>query len=149
MTASQRPIHPLPDLATAPGRLGREWRTLAAMLAIACRDLHGGRRGALCAPCDELRHYAHQRLTRCPFGPGKPTCANCKVHCYKPQMRERVRQVMRHAGPKMLLRHPVLALMHLLVDERRPAPGKPAQRRPAVVATTAEPRSSGGPPTSG
>ena len=34
-------------------------------------------------------------------------------------MRERVRQVMRYAGPRMLLRHPILALLHLR-DERRP-----------------------------
>ena len=121
-----------PALAAAGGRLGREWRTLDAMIAISCRDLHGTRRGRLCAGCDELRGYAHQRLTRCPFRPDKPTCANCKVHCYKPEMRERVRQVMRHAGPKMLLRHPVLALLHLLVDERRPAPEKPAKRRPGA-----------------
>lgn len=120
-------------LAAAPGRLGREWRTLDAMIAITCKDLHGGRRRHLCAECDALRGYAHLRLTRCPFGPEKPTCANCKVHCYKPEMRERVRQVMRHAGPKMLLRHPVLALLHLLVDERRPAPEKPPKRaRPAT-----------------
>jgi|CXWL01.1.fsa_nt_gi hypothetical protein len=118
------------ELASASGRLGREWRTLEAMITISCRDLHGGRRGALCADCDALRQYAHLRLCRCPFGVDKPTCANCKVHCYKPEMRERARQVMRHAGPKMLLRHPVLAFFHLVIDERRPAPEKPTKRRP-------------------
>ncbi len=34
-------------------------------------------------------------------------------------MRERVRVVMRYAGPRMLFRHPILAVRHLL-DERRP-----------------------------
>ena len=43
----------------------------------------------------------------------------CPVHCYEAAMRERVRQVMRYAGPRMLLRHPILALLHLR-DERRP-----------------------------
>ena len=103
----------------------------------------------LCAECHDLRQYAHLRLTRCPFGPDKPTCANCKVHCYKPEMRERVRQVMRHAGPNMLLRHPVLALLHLLVDERRPAPDKPAKRRRAAAAATAGPPPSERPPAAG
>jgi hypothetical protein len=28
-------------------------------------------------------------------------------------MREQVRAIMRYAGPRMLLRHPVLALMHV------------------------------------
>ncbi len=112
------------------GRLRREWRTISAMIAITCRDLHGGRRGALCASCAELHDYAEQRLLRCPFGEGKPTCANCQVHCYKPAMREQVRLVMRHAGPRMLLHHPALALLHLWVDSRRTAPAKPS--RPAA-----------------
>jgi hypothetical protein len=126
---------PVPDtLASARGRLGREWRTIEAMIAISCRDLHGGGRGHLCPECAELRGYAHLRICKCPFGPDKPTCANCKVHCYRPEMRERVRQVMRHAGPKMLLRHPVLALLHLVVDDRRPAPEKPPKRaRPSAA----------------
>jgi hypothetical protein len=99
------------------------------MIALTCRDLHGGGRRNLCAACLELRGYAHQRLVRCPFGADKPTCANCRIHCYKPEMRERVRQVMRHAGPRMLVRHPVLALMHLIVDEQRPALERPSRRQ--------------------
>lgn len=121
------------------GRLRREWRTIDAMISISCRDLHGGGDGApghrdLCPECAELRSYAGQRLLRCPFGAGKPTCANCRVHCYRPEMRERVRQVMRHAGPRMLLRHPWLALMHLLVDDRRDAPARPVRRAKAPAA---------------
>lgn len=114
------------------GRMQREWRTLDAMIAITCRGSgHAGRAGgrrALCPDCAELRAYAEQRLLRCPFGEEKPTCNNCQVHCYRPEMRQRVRAVMIFAGPRMLLRHPVLALLHLLVDERRPAPPRPARR---------------------
>jgi hypothetical protein len=33
-------------------------------------------------------------------------------------MRERVREVMRYAGPKMLTRHPVLAIGHI-IDGRK------------------------------
>lgn len=112
------------------GRLRREWRTLEAMIVVYCHGRHGGSRRALCAECRELREYAHERLVRCPFGEDKPTCANCKVHCYRAAMRERVRDVMRFAGPRMLARHPYLALMHLWVDGRRPAPEKPARRAP-------------------
>lgn len=110
------------------GRLRREWRTVAAMIAISCARRHGGHRGALCADCQELHDYAQLRLARCPFGADKPTCAHCRVHCYRPEMRERVREVMRFAGPRMLTRHPYLALMHLVVDDRRPAPERPAKR---------------------
>ena len=110
------------------GRLRREQRTFEAMLALYCRDLHGGRRGALCPECDELGAYARERLARCPFGPAKPTCKLCPVHCYRPAMRERVRAMMRHAGPRMLLHRTVLALFQLLLDGRRTAPALPRRR---------------------
>ncbi len=100
-------------------RLARERRTIHAMIALYCRDHHG--QAAVCAECSALASYADQRLDRCVYGAAKPTCANCPIHCYKPAMRERVREVMRYAGPRMLLRHPVLAVRHLL-DGRRPPP---------------------------
>jgi hypothetical protein len=102
-------------------RHGREFRTIAAMLHMYCRAHHGGRARTLCADCAELHDYAERRLQRCPFGEAKPTCAGCTVHCYKTAMRERVRVVMRWAGPRMLWRHPMLALRHLIA-ERRPVP---------------------------
>ena len=90
------------------------------MVWIYCHDLHGEDDG----PCDECRGllaYAARRIDRCVFGEGKPTCAKCTVHCYNAAMREHVRVVMRYAGPRMLRRHPVLAIAHVL-DRRRPAP---------------------------
>lgn len=74
----------------------------------------------MCAECAALAGYARRRLERCVFGDAKPTCANCVVHCYRADMRERVREMMRWAGPRMLLRHPVLAIRHM-IDGRRPA----------------------------
>jgi hypothetical protein len=94
------------------GRMGREARTVEAMIRLYCREVHGST-AELCAACAELRTYARQRLQKCPFQEGKTTCARCPVHCYKPQMRERIRTVMRYAGPRMLLRHPILAMLHL------------------------------------
>jgi hypothetical protein len=105
-------------VTSAERRVAREWKTIQAMVRIYCRSLHGGRK-ALCAPCEELRAYAERRLEKCPFAEEKPTCVKCPVHCYEAEMRERVRQVMRYAGPRMLLRHPILALLHLR-DERLP-----------------------------
>ncbi len=106
--------------AAASAQLAREHRTLSAMVWIYCHDLHGEDDGP-CDECRELVHYATRRIDRCVFGEEKPTCANCTVHCYNTAMREQVRAVMRYAGPRMLLRHPVLAIAHLL-DGRRPAP---------------------------
>ena len=78
--------------------------------------------------CAALLHYATRRLDRCVFGDDKPTCANCAVHCYSESMRERVREVMRYAGPRMVWRHPILAAAHLR-DGRRPAPDLTAPNR--------------------
>lgn len=102
-------------------RMLREWKTIQRMIAIFCHHRHPGHAG-LCPACAELQDYVDARLDRCPFQESKSTCAKCTVHCYKPDMRERIRAVMRFAGPRMLLRHPYLSLMHLLVDGRRPAP---------------------------
>ena len=67
----------------------------------------------LCPQCQELLTYAHQRLEHCKFGEDKPSCTCCPVHCYKPAMRQQIRQVMRYSGPRMLLHNPVLAIRHL------------------------------------
>jgi hypothetical protein len=119
-------------------RLARELRTIRAMTRIYCRKRHATSVG-LCAECAALLEYATRRLDRCVFGDDKPTCANCRVHCYSESMRERVRDVMRYAGPRIVWRHPVLALAHLR-DGRRPAPELPAPHR-TRPATTAEERS--------
>lgn len=39
-------------------------------------------------------------------------------------MREQIKAVMRYAGPRMLLHHPILALFHMLDGLRKPCPGK-------------------------
>jgi ATP-dependent helicase YprA (DUF1998 family) len=101
-------------------RLAREHETIRAMLRIYCRDEHGTAT-ELCPECRALLDYAAVRLERCRFQADKPTCAKCPVHCYIPKYREQVKVVMRHAGPRMLWRHHLLAVRHLL-DANRPAP---------------------------
>ena len=109
----------LPLLPTH-GRLGRERRTVAAMVALRCRDLHGTD-GELCTECRTLGDYADYRLDRCPYGDEKPTCVNCPIHCYAKTERAQMKEVMRYSGPRMLLRHPILAIRHML-DGRKEAP---------------------------
>jgi hypothetical protein len=91
----------------------REARTVEAMVRLYCRAQHESN-GALCAECAGLLDYAHARLEKCPFGEDKTTCLKCPVHCYKADMRGKVRAVMRYAGPRMLYQHPILAILHLL-----------------------------------
>jgi hypothetical protein len=101
-------------------RVDRERQTVAAMVRIYCRGHHASRSG-LCDDCARLHDYALARLARCPFGSAKPTCVQCPVHCYQRELRERIRAVMRYAGPRMLWRHPLLALLHLW-DGHKPGP---------------------------
>lgn len=107
-------------------RRARELKTIETMVRMYCRG-HRHQGGApLCSDCGALFGYAKRRLERCVFGDAKPTCANCVVHCYKADMREQMRIVMRWAGPRMMLHHPVMAIAHL-IDEHRPVPRLPAK----------------------
>lgn len=90
----------------------REKRTVSRMIAIYCRSKHGSK-NTLCDECKSLESYAHRRLDKCVFGNEKPSCQHCPVHCYKKEKKEAVREVMRFAGPRMLLHHPKEALIHL------------------------------------
>ena len=99
-------------------RIRREKKTVSIMIEMYCRDQHDSAARELCDECRELHEYAMQRIDKCPFCLAKPTCANCPVHCYKKDMRASVKEVMRYAGPRMLRRHPYLAVMHL-IDGRR------------------------------
>jgi len=87
------------------------------MVGIYCTAHH--QHGSLCTECSTFLDYAEVRLDKCPYGEEKPTCANCPVHCYKTQYREQARQIMRYAGPRMLLRHPFLTIAHYLDGRRR------------------------------
>jgi len=93
------------------------------MVRLYCRDQHGTKEG-MCADCRALLDYARARLEHCPYQERKSTCAKCPIHCYKPAMREQMRAVMRYAGPRMLLRHPLLAVLHLM-DGMKKAPPAP------------------------
>lgn len=99
----------------------REQYVVEEMIRLYCRRNHPKehrQRDGLCPECRELADYAKARSQKCPFMETKTFCANCKVHCYQPQMREGIRKVMRFSGPRMLLHHPVLAVWHLICSKR-------------------------------
>lgn len=93
-------------------RIDREKRTFACMLHIYCHAHHGTHQ-QLCAGCYQLQHNANHRLTTCPFGSSKPACGKCPHNCHLPAERSLLREIMKFAGPRMLWRHPLLALLHL------------------------------------
>lgn len=109
------------------GSLATEFATIIAMVKIYCGKHHSGETiedNELCSACLALINYAEQKLDRCPYGQHKPACKQCPIHCYKPEPKAQIRLVMRYAGPRMLLHHPILALRHLRHDKKMPS-GKP------------------------
>ena len=95
----------------------REKQMVTQMIALYCRRNHHTR-GALCPACAALADYARSRSEHCPFMETKTFCANCRVHCYKPDMREKIRAVMRFSGPRMIFHHPVAAVWHVIETKR-------------------------------
>jgi len=89
----------------------REKKTIEVMVRMYCFGHHVAKR-RLCEECEGLLDYARQRLEKCPFGEKKPACAKCSVHCYNPSMRGKVTSVMKYAGPRMISKHPILAMVH-------------------------------------
>lgn len=105
----------------------REWEKVmvSQMIRLYCKKKHHTKQG-LCPECAALEAYARQRSEKCPFMETKTFCSNCKVHCYKADMRQKIREVMRYCGPRMIFCHPLAAIRHVLETkkERRFLEGK-------------------------
>jgi len=87
------------------------------MIRMYCRHRHHYV-GYLCEDCLRLAEYTERQVQKCRFGFEKPVCVKCPVHCYKTEMRKKIREVMRFSGPRMITRHPYFAIMHL-IDKKR------------------------------
>ena len=94
----------------------REKEVVSLMIRLYCRKKHGSK--GLCPECEALDAYARERSEKCPFMETKTFCSNCKVHCYRRNMRERIREVMRFSGPRMMFYHPVMALRHVMESKK-------------------------------
>lgn len=91
-------------------KIASEKSTVELMIQIYCQKKHGNKE--LCSECKSLKEYALRRLDKCPFGDNKPACKNCKVHCYQTAQRQKIREVMRYVGPRIILYYPVEYLKH-------------------------------------
>lgn len=109
----------MPKKGMGKSRIEREKKVVAHMIALYCRHRLGT--DVLPDEYERLRDYALWRLSRCRFGEGKTVCGKCSVHCYRPDMRQRILEVMRWVGPRMLFYAPLEALRHLW-DSRRKHP---------------------------
>ena len=101
----------------------KEQETVELMIRLYCKGNHKDvlkdrenkkvSENQLCEECLELLEYSKNRSEKCPFMENKTFCNNCKVHCYSPYMREKIKDVMRYSGPRMIFHHPVMALQHV------------------------------------
>ncbi len=110
------------DTPKTAKRRQREERTISQMIALYCagnhadapKEEHAVCGEPLCEECAQLDAYATLRTRRCRKMEVKTSCDACENHCYKPNEREKIRQVMRYSGPRMLGKHPLAAIRHLL-----------------------------------
>lgn len=87
------------------------------MITIYCHKNHRTKVD-LCNECQALYDYTKKRIEKCPFMEEKTFCANCNVHCYKVDMREKIKEVMRFSGPRMLFYRPLLVIWHVICSKR-------------------------------
>lgn len=92
----------------------KEKRIVEDMIYLYCRKKHKKNNRELCCECKELLAYAKERSDKCPFMETKTFCVNCKVHCYKKDMREKIKKVMSFSGPRMIFYHPIVAISHVI-----------------------------------
>lgn len=96
-------------------RLRKDEKTVLIMAQLYCRDQHpDAPRGedGLCASCSAVVAYAAARTRACPRQ-HKGTCDTCDIQCYRPAMRADIRAIMAYSGPRMITRHPLMAIRHL------------------------------------
>ena len=60
------------------------------------------------------RHFSH-----CPNMNSKTFCSRCPAHCFSAGESAAIKAVMKSAGWKLLLAHPVNAFYHMQIDRNR------------------------------
>jgi len=68
----------------------------------------------ICVACAELLEHGMKKRALCPLDP-KPTCKSCHVHCYTPEYRQKIREIMAYSGRKMILRGRLDYLWHYFI----------------------------------
>lgn len=91
-------------------RIEREKQTVRRMIELYCR--HHLNEKNIPEAYQQLADFACRRLDHCRYGENKTACKNCPTHCYAPKEREQIREIMRWAGPRMILYSPKDAISH-------------------------------------
>ena len=95
-------------------RTARDRKVLEAMGRIFCKAHHSGEKDpcALCSLCHEIVEVTLVRTASCPYG-HEGNCQDCAIHCQRGEAQERIREIMRYAAPRMVLRHPLMTMEYL------------------------------------
>jgi len=93
--------------------LKNEKKTVKVMIQIYCSANHK-QENRLCENCQSLFEYAESRIDKCKFKSQNLVCSECKVHCFRPEKREKIKEIMRYSGQKVIWKHPVLAIRYLI-----------------------------------
>lgn len=101
------------------------------MVHLHCRSKHGSAGHSLCSDCAALLDYMQRRTDCCPRMADKMFCSGCPHPCYRPDMRTKVRAVMRYAAPRMLWHDPLLVIRHVALSRRDQRKSKQLRRNQA------------------
>ena len=96
-------------------RAAKDRATMEAIGAIYCRGNHAAAvRGddAMCPQCREAIEGTLARALACPHG-HEHNCEDCETHCQRGEAQQNIKVIMRHAAPRMLVRHPVMTFGYL------------------------------------
>lgn len=90
----------------------REQEIVEKMIEIYCRKKH--KKESLCEECSNLLEYTRQRSNNCPLIEVKTFCASCKIHCYKKDMKDKIKEVMKFSGKRLIFYYPKDVLLHII-----------------------------------
>jgi hypothetical protein len=91
--------------------------------------VYGRKVPVVCDECAELLAYSEKRRAFCPKDP-KPFCSYCDTHCYRSDMREAMREVMKYAGPRSWRHgHAIDGMKHLIEGRKHKAAARRAATR--------------------
>ncbi len=70
---------------------------------------------SICKECEDVYNYACERTSKCRFISTKTFCSACTSHCYKKDMKEKIKKIMFFSGKRMIFHNPAVALKHIFV----------------------------------